>query len=639
MGTMERREAPAVSVRRRGRSQFWWAHQRLVQIVSVLALAWGGAYLVWRIGWSGRGTPVALYVILLAAEIFGWVSLGFYAFLAWSVRESTRPALPERLPSIDVFVTTYDEPVAVVEPTLLGCRALTVPHTTYLLDDGYRPEMRDLAERCGAVWVTRSDNSHAKAGNINHALSVTGGELVVMLDADHVPRPDFVGATLGYFTDPKVALVQTPHDFSNRDSVQHTSTVRHEQTLFFNVIGPGKDRCNSMFWCGSATILRRAAIEAAGGVLTDTVAEDFHTTIRLHAQGWQTRYHDEVLVQGKAPHDLTSFLLQRARWAKGNLAVFRTRENPITCPGLTPKQRVSYLASLYNYFSGLQRLTLLLVLTWVLLTGDLPIHASPVTLLALWLPWSTLALTATVSLGRGSLGAFDSTRFGIMTVGIYIRGILALFTRRTGKFKVTPKEGIDTGGAPVLRMLGLITSVGTLLLVAWSLRIASWTGTLTLGSMPTFALLVTLTFGAWEIACIAAVVVPLVRRRSYRLHYRLPTTLRARIERTSTVVAVFDLTPEGISFESPVQLSNRIALLTRLPDARGEIRDVTLPIQVKWCTPDANTGRFRVGGRFEQLGPIDHELLVEYCFVVQPARELGADLGPVAQPSPAERAG
>ena len=136
-----------------------------------------------------------------------------------------------------------------------------------------------------------------------------------------------------------------------------------------------------MFWCGSATIVRRAALEGVGGVLTDTVAEDFHTTIRMHAQGWRTHYHDEILVQGKAPHDLASFLLQRARWAKGNLAVFRTRENPITCPGLTRRQRVSYFASLYNYFSGLQRITLLLVLAWVLLTGQLPMHASPATLL------------------------------------------------------------------------------------------------------------------------------------------------------------------------------------------------------------------------------------------------------------------
>ena len=189
-----------------------------------------------------------------------------------------------------------------------------------------------------------------------------------------------------------VALVQTPHDFSNRDSIQHTNAVRHEQTLFFDVIGPGKDRCNSMFWCGSATVVRRTALEGVGGVLTDTVAEDFHTTIRMHAQGWRTRYHDEILVQGKAPHDLASFLLQRARWAKGNLAVFRTRENPITCPGLTPgsgsaTSRRSTTTSRVSSASPL-----LLVLAWVLFDRSAADARVPVTLLALWLPWSMLAL-------------------------------------------------------------------------------------------------------------------------------------------------------------------------------------------------------------------------------------------------------
>jgi cellulose synthase (UDP-forming) len=433
-------------------------------------------------------------------------------------------------------------------------------------------------------------------------------------------------------------LVQTPHDFSNRDSIQHTTAVRHEQTLFFDVIGPGKDRCNSMFWCGSATVVRRTALEGVGGVLTDTVAEDFHTTIRMHAQGWETRYHDEILVQGKAPHDLASFLLQRARWAKGNLAVFRTSENPITCRGLTFRQRVSYFASLYNYFSGLQRIALLLVLTWVLFTGQLPMHASPVTLLALWLPWSLLALGATMALGRGSLGAFDSTRFGTMTAGIYIRGILALVSRRTGKFKVTPKEGIDTGGFRVLRMLGLVTLVGALLVVAWGLRIAAWAGAVSLGPMPTFACAVTVALGVWEIGCVAGVLVPLVRRRRYRVQYRMPTVLHARIDRTSTIVPLLDLTPGGVSFESPVAMSTRVTLLTRLPDAQGTIHDLTLPAEVRWCAPAPDGAGFRVGCRFATLDDLTRELLVEYCFVVQPALQLGAELEPAAM-SRARRVG
>jgi cellulose synthase (UDP-forming) len=181
-------------------------------------------------------------------------------------------------------VCTYDEPVRVLEATLVGCREMRGPHVTWVLDDGRRAEVQALATRLGARYLTRPDNRHAKAGNINAALPRTHGDLILFLDADHVPMPDILEATLGYFDDPDVALVQTPHDFFNRDSVQHTRAARHEQTLFYDVIACSKDRHDAMFWCGSATVIRRAALEAVGGVLTDTVAEDFHTTIAMHAR-------------------------------------------------------------------------------------------------------------------------------------------------------------------------------------------------------------------------------------------------------------------------------------------------------------------------------------------------------------------
>jgi cellulose synthase (UDP-forming) len=483
MDVGERRRAPrAARMIPESRGGWWWRHERAVQVLAAAALVAGACYLTWRVGWSGRGANLPLYVALLAAEGFGWCSLAFYAVLAWSVPQG---AHPPRVGSrhVDVFVCTFDEPVHVLEPTLVGCRAISAPHTTSLLDDGHRPEMAELARRLGARYVSRDDNAHAKAGNINHALTVTDGELILVLDADHVPLPHILDATVGYFEDPSVALVQTPHDFSNRDSVQHTKQQRHEQSLFYRVIAPAKDRHNAMFWCGSATLLRRQALLDVGGVLTDTVAEDFHTTIAMHARGWRTRYHDETLVQGRAPHDLAAFLLQRARWARGNLGVFRTRENPLTCRGLTASQRVSYFGSLFNYFSGLQRLTLLLVLVATLVSGQLPMHASLVVLLALWLPWSVLAFGGTLALSRGTLGPLDSTRYGLVTMGINLRGIGAMIFRSSGAFKVTPKEGVDEGGWRVLRLLGLCTATALALVVALLLRLLAVTGALRLPSM------------------------------------------------------------------------------------------------------------------------------------------------------------
>lgn len=617
------------------RSSWWGRHAGVVQVLAVVALLAGVVYLTWRIGWSGRGAYLPLYFPLLAAEIFGWLSLAFYAFLAWSVPPATRRVAHHTVP-VDVFVCTYDEPVQIVEPTLIGCRAITAPHTTYLLDDGRRPEMEELAKRLGAQYVTRPDNAHAKAGNINHALTVTDGELILMLDADHVPLPHILDATVGYFEDDDVALVQTPHDFSNRDSVQHTKYQRHEQSLFYSVIAPGKDRHNAMFWCGSATVVRRRALEAVGGVLTDTVAEDFHTTIAMHAQGWRTRYDDGVLVQGRAPHDLAGFLLQRARWARGNLGVFRTRENPLTCRGLTPKQRVSYFSSLFNYFSGLQRLTLLLVLIATLVSGRLPMHTSLVMLLAFWLPWSVLAFVATLALGRGTLGPLDSTRYGLATMGIYLRGIVALVFRSAGRFDVTPKEGVDDGGLRVLRMLGLCTTVGAALLIAVILRVLTVAGVVALPTLPEGAVAVVIALGVWELYCFARTLVPFVRHHQRRSRFRTDVTMRARIDGTTVRVDVVDITPEGAALNvvRDAPLGARLTLLSRLPDVTGHLYDVALPVEVRSTSLAPDGEHHRWGCRFVDLDPEVRERLVEFCDVVLPRQRLARATEPAVAAAP-----
>ncbi|HEU5141930.1 MAG TPA: glycosyltransferase, partial [Solirubrobacterales bacterium] len=199
--------------------QFFDRHPRTLHGLALLALVWGMGYLVWRFGWSGEGTSPVLFTMLLVTEVYGLWALGTLAWYSWSRPAAVRPpATPGR--AVDVYVCTYDEPVEVVAATLAGCRALSYPHTTYLLDDGRRPEMEELAKLAGARYLTRPDNSHAKAGNINAALRRTDGELVLMLDADHVPMPDALDALVGYFDDERMAIVQTPHDFFNHDSVQ-----------------------------------------------------------------------------------------------------------------------------------------------------------------------------------------------------------------------------------------------------------------------------------------------------------------------------------------------------------------------------------------------------------------------------------
>lgn len=219
--------------------RFFDAHPIALRTSALLALIWGLGYLTWRIGWSGQGASPVAFAMLLVTEVYGFFALATMTWFGWSKRRPNRPSATSGR-AVDVYVCTYNEDVEVVLATLAGCRALSYPHTTWLLDDGRRPQMRELAELAGAHYLTRADNSHAKAGNINAALPRTSGDLILMLDADHVPMPDALDAMVGYFDDEQMGLVQSPHDFFNHDSVQHYVAGRHEQSLFYRVICRGR---------------------------------------------------------------------------------------------------------------------------------------------------------------------------------------------------------------------------------------------------------------------------------------------------------------------------------------------------------------------------------------------------------------
>ena len=240
----------------------------------------------------------------------------------------------------------------------MGCDRITYPHITWVLDDGRREDVRELAERFGARYLTRPTNEHAKAGNINNALAYTQRtSCLLILDADHVPQPDILDATIGYFDNPSVAVVQTPHDFGNHDSFQHFETGRHDQSMFFEMIMPGKDRHNGAFWCGSAALILRQALEGIGGIATETIAEDFHTTITAARTGMALPLSRRDAGPGSCP-PRPGLVPPAARpvgaGQPGRAA--HSGEPGHGAPGLTLKQRASYLSSLLAYFVPLQRL-------------------------------------------------------------------------------------------------------------------------------------------------------------------------------------------------------------------------------------------------------------------------------------------
>lgn len=608
----------------------WWSqHPRVVKALTVLAMAWSAAYLTWRWGWSWDGASMWVWGPLLVAETFGVWSLLTLAFFGWS-----RPD-PERRPvvegcSVDVYVCTYDEGVDVVRTTLAGCQAMAYPHTTYLLDDGRRAEMAQLAAEMGAIWLTRPDNSHAKAGNINHALGQTTGEFVFILDADHVPLPDALDSVIGYTADPLVAVVQTPHDFYNQDSAQHYAVGRHEQSIFYDVICPGKDRHGAAFWCGSATLVRREALLEVGGVAVETIAEDFHTTIKMQRRGWQTRYHNEVVVQGLAPHDLAGYLLQRDRWARGNLAVFTTMESPLRAAELSAKQRFSYFASLASYTAGPVRALTLLVLAATLWTGLLPMRAALPALLALWLPAVALQLTAASALSRGYMRIADSTHFELCTSEIYLRALRCIVRPGKTKFKVTPKEGVDLGGLHSVRQLKLVSALAVLLTAGLALRLVDATIADVLPDLPGIAAWAVPAIAAVELRRVARTLVLVGRRRQRRNEYRFPCDESADLVRLDRVwstdlgstVSVVDISTRGAGLQSDDRLEpgEPVALALHLACADGNMREVVVEAEVRLCRPSG--AGWRIGVTFRSVPAHAMRHLVEFCYIVCPFERL-----------------
>jgi cellulose synthase (UDP-forming) len=419
----------------------------------VVALAATAAYLGWRATSTLNLDAWYLAVPMLVLEVHAGIGLALFAFSLWDVdRRPPRRAL-RRVPSVAVLIPTYNEGPEILVPTIAAAMAREPAHETWVLDDGERPEIEQLARSLGAHYLARPTHEHAKAGNLNHALGVIEADLFAVLDADHVAAPEFLRATLGYFSDPRVALVQTPQDFYNVTSFEHGSGLAygepfHEQTLFYRLLQPGKNRWNAAFWCGTNALVRVAALREVGGAATDTITEDIHTTIRFHRAGWKTVYHNEVLARGLAADDATQYQLQRNRWGTGAMQVMRV-ENPLLVPGLTIGQRLGYAATLLGWFDSWRTLGFLLLPPAVLLTGQIPIIADGVTFAILFGITYLLQQAALYLLGRGAYRPVLSIIFDLVRMSANFVATLSLFVPRTPRFRVTPKGRIaaDRGRA------------------------------------------------------------------------------------------------------------------------------------------------------------------------------------------------
>ena len=571
-----------------------------VRLLVLLTLLAGVNYVLWRWLASLNWDAWWIAVPLVAAETYSLIDVLLFGMTVWRIRHRTPPAAAPADATVDVFITTYNEPVDLVMSTARAAQQIRHPHSTWILDDGNRPELRRLAEAYGLGYVTRTSEwdgkpRHAKAGNLNNALMVTSGEFLLVLDADQVPAPDILEKTLGYFNNRKVALVQTPQYFSN---VPLGDPLGSQAPLFYGPIQQGKDGWNAAFFCGSNAILRREALmqlglvgyvreteksvrraldaarsairkarrtasgepellqrtldeveaatdearrrlddgeslseityrarrrvdqaveslvqadvtaletdlaeiaamsavepgEAGVPVITDdavrrlsardwsplgaiesvqkvldalsvertdeaqpvmplatiSVTEDMATSMRMHAMGWQSVYHHEILARGLAPEDLGTMLTQRLRWAQGTVQVF-LRENPLVQRGLNLGQRLMYFATMWSYFSGFAAVVYFAAPVIYLLFGILPVTSLSADFFVRFIPFMVANQLLFAVAGRG-IPTWRGQQYSLALFPTWIKACTTaarnVWFGRPLDFAVTPKGRQDGG--------------------------------------------------------------------------------------------------------------------------------------------------------------------------------------------------
>lgn len=573
-----------------------------LRLLIVLTAVLGINYVVWRWLASTNWAAWWIAVPLVMAETYSLIDSLLFGLTMWRLRRRARPPPPSPDATVDVFITTYNEPLEMVLATAAAAQRIRFPHHTFILDDGEREDLAKAAAERGIGYVTRSMNwldkpRHAKAGNLNNALLATEGEFILILDADQVPKPEILDHTLGYFYDPKMALVQTPQYFVN---VPFSDPLGSQAPLFYGPIQQGKDGWNAAYFCGSNAVLRREALMQLGvtgyvkaveegvnralytarkivkqaksqlskdqtdalaalnsvehavrdaraaikakapladvtftfqqridgaaralveadvssmradleaiatidggeklhtavifddsvleslagrewsplGALesiramiravdvgrdneaqpmlpmaTISVTEDMATCMRMHALGWKSAYHHEILAHGLAPDDVKTMLTQRLRWAQGTVQVM-LKENPLVQKGLTLGQRLMYFATMWSYLAGFAALAYIAAPAIFLIFNVMPVQAYSWDFFGRLIPFLVLNQLLFLVVSRGT-PTWRGQQYSLALFPVWIKACISAFRNvyfdRPLGFAVTPKTRQGGGSIP-----------------------------------------------------------------------------------------------------------------------------------------------------------------------------------------------
>lgn len=561
-------------------------------------------YIHWRITvsihFSGLFDFLGM-ILLFAAELHSLAIyiLGVFTSLSPLERKvidlSTKR--PEELPTVDVFIPTYSEPVEIVTNTVLAALSMDYPKNrfkVYVLDDGgtdqkcndpnmasrqktleRRQQLEKMVEKTGANYLTRPYNIHAKAGNLNEALQKTSGEVILILDSDHIPTREFLKNTVGWFIeDENMFLVQTPHTFYNPDPIERNMRMfglaPGENQMFYQYIQKGHDFWESSFFCGSGAVMRRKYLEDIGGIAGETITEDAETALLLHARGHKSAYIAIPMIRGRNPDTFSGMVLQRIRWTQGMIQIFLLR-NPLTLKGLKWYQRLSYMSASGFWFFAFSRVVFMIAPLFYLYFGLHIYRADAMDLLGFTIPHVIAANQVSRMLySRVRWSLFSEvyeTAISFFTLPAIIE---VLLKPRAAQFKVTPK-GEDITRDFISHLISPFLIIFILILIGYLFGIYRWI------ILPNerYIVLMTLAWNTFNLVLILTCLAIASEKGEKRQYARIPSKERCQIEvgGVSFQGRIQDVSEGGAAVELVGTYSSRDSSIHLNKDAKFTIFD------------------------------------------------------------------
>jgi cellulose synthase (UDP-forming) len=589
-------------------------------------------YLFWRVLYTVEFTDwlgFSCALILLLAELYGILVLLIGNFI--NINPITRQPVPlpdpDQVPTVDVFIPSYNESSSILEVTLLAALQMRYPEgkkKVYLCDDGgteqkcntgtpesraeaqrRRLELMELCESLGANYLTREKNVSAKAGNLNEAFHRTSSDLIVIFDADHMPTEEFLEKTVGLFLhDPKLFLVQTPHFFVNPDPIEKNLDTFYqmpsENEMFYQVIQRGLDFWNSSFFCGSGAVMRREHLNITGGLSGDTITEDAETALTLHALGYNSAYIATPLLSGFAPETMGAFIKQRIRWAQGMVQILLLK-CPLLIRGLSFPQRLCYFNSCFFWFFPFARLVYLLAPCAFLFFGLKIFAANWQTFLAYAVPYLIAVFSISSYLYGKVRWAFVSEVYELLQSVYILPAIFStILNPRAPQFNVTPKgetlsRDFISPLANPFYVLALINFASLLAGVYRLFHIAN--------QYDVYPIIITLFWGTVNTVLLLAGLGALRERRQLRVTPRMPASVFAslRLGELALPCRIVDLSIGGCQMtfrDAPVRVFQKHSTGQLEVTIGDEAVPTVLNVQLRNLRTHEETGETAIGAAF-----------------------------------------